>query len=158
MYKVIADTREKFPWDFSICDNCDETINLKLDTGDYTIQGFEQDLAIERKRTTGEIALNIGKDTYRWTKELERMSKITYAHLILEFSIDDVSVFPLRSNIPKEKWKDLRINSKYLLKNLFSYKDKYNINVHFCQNEYLAFQKCEEIFNNVYKEIIQPGN
>ena len=153
MYDVIIDTREKYPWDFSISKHCNNIIYRKLDTGDYTIDGLEKILAIERKRTTGEIALNIGKDTYRWNKELERLSQIDEAHLILEFSVEDVSIFPQNSTIPNNRWKDIRINGKYILQNLLSYKFKYNVNVHFCIDSFQGFQKCEEILTNVHKEI-----
>lgn len=150
MYKIIRDTREQYPWDFTFYDNCDEVIIRKLETGDYTLEGYEDILVIERKRNTGEIANNIGFAKTRFNAELERMKKIKWHYIICEFSIDDVLAFPVNSGIPKNKWSNLRINGKYMMKTLSSYKELYGIDVIYCENEFGAYQKATEIFDNVY--------
>ena len=88
MFKVIVDSREQYAWDFTFYDKCDGIISTKLDTGDYSIEGLETVLTIERKRTTAEIAMNVGKDRKRFNAELERMSKFKYKYLICEFSFE----------------------------------------------------------------------
>lgn len=45
-FTIIVDTREQQPWTF---DNY-TTASKKLDTGDYSIDGLQHVLAIERKR------------------------------------------------------------------------------------------------------------
>ena len=45
-FNIIVDTREQKPWDFN--DNFNTT-KAKLDTGDYSIEGLEHILCIERK-------------------------------------------------------------------------------------------------------------
>lgn len=52
---ILVDTREQTPWEFSHY----STAKQKLDTGDYTVSGLEDKLAIERKKSVGEIANNI---------------------------------------------------------------------------------------------------
>ena len=44
--KIIVDTREQQPWDFEF----HETAKAKLDTGDYSVEGLENILCIERKK------------------------------------------------------------------------------------------------------------
>ena len=154
MFKVIVDTREnpKFRWDFSIIEKCIGTEIRKLDTGDYSIEGLEDVLAIERKRSTGEIAMNIGIDKERFIAELERMSKFKYKYLLLEFTMEDVNNFPKKSGIAVWRWKGLRITSKYMAKCLSSYKEKYGIEVIYCTSQEEANDRAIQIIQMVYEE------
>ena len=99
---VIRDTREKDGWYFKESDYCEGMVNQKLDTGDYSIQGLEDVLCIERKASVAEIANNIVDD--RFTRELDRMSEFKYKFLILEFGVEDILSFPVGSDIPKKSW------------------------------------------------------
>jgi ERCC4-type nuclease len=54
-FTIIVDTREQKPWSF---ENYTTAIR-KLDTGDYSIEGLEHLLCIERKRSVSEIANKI---------------------------------------------------------------------------------------------------
>ena len=53
--KIIIDTREQKPWEFP----GHTTAVQKLDTGDYSVEGLEDILCIERKQNTSEFAKNI---------------------------------------------------------------------------------------------------
>lgn len=152
-YKIIVDTREQMPWEFDFYEQCDGIIKKGLYTGDYTIEGMEDILVIERKKTTAEIAINIGVDRIRFEDELKRMADVRYAHIICEFSIQDVLDFPKRSTIPKEKWKELRINGKYILKTLYGYQDKYGVTIHFCDDRDNAIKQAIEICDYAYKMV-----
>ena len=68
-FKIIIDTREQQPWVFEDY----TTANEKLDTGDYSIEGMEDLLCIERKHSIGEIANNITEP--RFKDVISRMSK-----------------------------------------------------------------------------------
>ena len=50
---IIQDTREQSPFDFSFYD-CDVSI-ATLKTGDYTIEGYEEIVCIERKKSASKI-------------------------------------------------------------------------------------------------------
>ena len=79
-FNVIRDTREqKNFWLFANYDEVVNVIDQKLDTGDYTIEGLEENLCIERKHSISELAKNIAED--RFERELERMSKFYYSYL-----------------------------------------------------------------------------
>ena len=54
-FTIIIDTREQQPWVFEQY----VVANKKLDTGDYSIEGYENIFAIERKKSINEIANNI---------------------------------------------------------------------------------------------------
>lgn len=51
-FSIIRDTREKEGWNFDFYSSCAiESRGLK--TGDYTLEGLEEILCIERKANTG---------------------------------------------------------------------------------------------------------
>lgn len=145
--RIIRDTREKegHGWTFGELD----VIDKPLKSGDYSIEGLEDYLCIERKKSVSEIAINIGSDSARFNRELDRMKDIPLSYLICEFSIEDVLSFPKNSGIPREKLKYVRINGKYILKVLNTYNEKYGIKVIFAGNRENAIEKAMEIIRHV---------
>lgn len=125
MYRVIRDTREQAGqgWLFEEGPNCGGTTIQTLKTGDYTIEGFEKALCIERKGTVGEFAQNIVQK--RFINELERMRTFAHSFVILEFTLDDLLAFPANSGIPKFLWKKLRISNWFILKKLTEFQLMY---------------------------------
>ena len=113
-FVVIQDTREKNGWNFDIYDSCVGTLSKGLKTGDYTIEGREDFLIIERKATTAELALNLGKKRVQFEAELERMMSFQYPYIVCEFSESRLMQFPRGSSIPKRRWRYLRMNGKFL--------------------------------------------
>ena len=75
---ILRDTREKQGWDF---EEQEITIaDCKLDTGDYTVKGIENELVIERKAGVAEFARNITSPAFK--REIRRMAKFPYAFII----------------------------------------------------------------------------
>jgi ERCC4-type nuclease len=71
-FTVIVDSREKLPYEFK-----DYPVNVetdKLDTGDYTIKGYRDYLAIERK-TKEDFLSSISQNRDRFQNELKRARK-----------------------------------------------------------------------------------
>ena len=104
---IIQDTREQQGWEFFYPDVI--VVRRTLDAGDYTIEGKEEDILIERKATTGELANNIGKKWYQFCNEFKRMPKNTKKIVICEFSLQDVESFPINSGIPYHVRKYIKI-------------------------------------------------
>jgi ERCC4-type nuclease len=117
-YVVIKDTREKEGqgWIFRETDKCAGMVRSTMKTGDYTLNGYETTVCIERKGTITEFAGNICQK--RFWRELERMKDFAYAALILEFTEDDIRRWPQGSGIPKWKWKYLKVRSNFLFSSL----------------------------------------
>ncbi len=124
-YTVIRDTREKKRkgWMFSAGGIIAGTVTDILKTGDYTLEGLEKKIVIERKASTSEFATNINEE--RFDDELERMSSFEHPFLVLEFSMDDIINFPVGSGIPAYLWPKLKVTSHYMLKRLLEYQLKY---------------------------------
>lgn len=141
--KIIRDTREKLEHGWSFGDF--DVIDKKLDTGDYTLVNLEKILCIERKKSPGEVAGNIGKDRERFNKELVRMSKFELAYIICEFTLEDALRFPEGSDIPKKLRSYVRVGGKFIVKSLSSYEELYGIKVIYAGNRGEAIEKAIEI-------------
>ena len=118
-FLVIKDTREKEigkGWSFNKSQYCDGTLVRKVETGDYSIEGYEDDFTIERKGCISEFAHNIIEG--RFDKEVERMRDIEHSFVILEFNMSSIISFPVGSGIPKSQWKKLKIRGPFVLRRM----------------------------------------
>jgi len=110
-YTVLRDYREKidYGWMFNADDAakksplCTGTETVTLETGDYTIAGYEDILTIERKADFSELWVNyMNKD--RFDDECARLSMFKYAFLIIEASLEDdifqLSPPQIKTNVP----------------------------------------------------------
>lgn len=145
--KLKIDAKEKMPWDLSIYGF--ESEKCSLTTGDYTVEGLEEILVIERKRSTGEISLNLGRLAKQFEAELQRMQEFRFSYLICEFSSDDLAIFPKKSGIPKRMWKSLRMNGIFMLKRLNDWCEKYGVELIFCNNRTEAEKVASDIINEI---------
>jgi len=87
---LIVDTREKTPWDFESDDAFSGVLYTKLDGGDYSIQGMENILVVERKATVDELFVNFTKDRERIRAEFERLKDHKFRIIVIEETCDDV--------------------------------------------------------------------
>lgn len=142
--KIYIDTREQFPWDFSFYGF--EQEYLKLETGDYFVEEIP-DLVFERKRSTGEISLNLGKKWKQFHAEMQRMKDFKKSYLICEFPIEYLDTFPENSGIPKSQMPYVRMNANFMKSRLFQNCKKYNIEVLFFNSAEDAQNKVVEIIN-----------
>ena len=148
-FLVIRDTREKDGWYFKESNYCQGMIDQKLDTGDYSVQGLEDVLCIERKGSVSEIANNIVDK--RFDRELDRMKEFKYKFLILEFGIKDIMSFPEGSDIPRAKWNKIRIKGNFILKRLAEIQTKYDIHVITCEDKACAWHMTNSIMKSVFE-------
>lgn len=152
---ILKDTREKNGWDFESFDRCIAVANWGLKTGDYTVKGLEKHLVIERKASTGELAINLGKKREAFENEIERMSKFRWKYIVCEFSIDDLMNFPKNSGIPKKQIQFVRMNGKFMWKKLCEYQENSGIQVVFCENKEHAEERAMIIFDEVTEILLR---
>ena len=143
-YTIIIDTREQQPWNFKH----HSVASKKLDAGDYSLEGFENILAIERKKSVCEIANNIVES--RFKDALERLGQLKYSFLLLEFDLENVLSYPIGSSLPKKIWDKTKITPTFLLRNILDWQLKYNIKVQFCGSSNNAEQLAEYIFRRIF--------
>ena len=124
-------------------------VERKLDTGDYSIEGLEDKICVERKGCVEELAQNLGQKKHAFLNEVERMKPFPHKFMVLEFSLEDLINFPENSRIPEKKKASVKITGKYLLKCLLEFQLHDGIHVLFCGNKHNAFLAVSSIFKRV---------
>lgn len=142
-FTIIVDTREQQPWTFEN----HAVSNRKLDTGDYSIDGLENILGIERKKSISEFANNITESRYQ--DVVSRLSQLKYSFLLLEFDLEDALIYPIRSTVPKRMWGKIKISPAFIIKNILELEISHNIKVMFCGNSNNAQKMAEYILRKV---------
>lgn len=152
---ILRDTREKegHGWLFDKDDFIESTEITKLDTGDYTIKGYEKIFTIERKLSTSEISNNIFEK--RFEAELERLEVYQYPFMIFEFSMEDILAFPVNSGIPRYMWGKLKTKGAFLLSAIMRYHTIYKTKIIFAGNEGKSVAK--SLFKMIVKYGKQPN-
>lgn len=106
-FTVIIDTREQSPYQFRTfkADAKHKTPSgiirplfipvevATLKTADYSIKGFETEIAIERKSLT-DLFGTLGSGRERFERELQRLSEFKVAHIVIEADWRTVIEFP----------------------------------------------------------------
>jgi ERCC4-type nuclease len=111
---VAIDTREQKPYRFPRCEV------KTLPTGDYSIVGLEDRIAIERK-TKDDAYSSLGQGRARFERELERLSRFDYAAIVIETSLPDFLRAPAFS----------RMNPKAAANSIIAWSVKYRVCVFF---------------------------
>ena len=132
-YTVIKDTREQEGWFFQPSSTCAGMVREKLDTGDYSIKGYENTLAIERKGKISEFARNIVEN--RFERELQRLEKFKYTFILLEFDMKDILEYPQSSKVPHSKRRLIKVSGGFILKRLIELQIKYKTRILLCGEE-----------------------
>lgn len=108
LYRIVVDTREKKPYNFY----GREVIREALYTGDYSIEGFEDQFAIERKSLSDYIR-SISYDRKRFEDEVERGSSFDKFEVVIESDLETVrngdyyaDVAPLSAINTAKSWKN----------------------------------------------------
>lgn len=87
---LLVDTRERTPWDFEGDDEFSEIKHVKLDGGDYAIEGMQHLVVIERKANADELFNNFTQNKERIFAEFERLKNHKMRVIVIEESCDDV--------------------------------------------------------------------
>lgn len=146
-FTIIVDTREKNPWIFT-SKSIRDVKYQGLKTGDYTVEGYEDKLCIERKRSVDELIHNIHEP--RFYEELKRATLFPYRYLILESTLQDVIDYPMNEDLPPKVVEKIKIRGAYVLKCLNRIQVKYGINIIYCGNR----NNAQWVATNLMKEVI----
>lgn len=131
--RILIDSREQTPYAFAGAQYQGTTATTgTLTTGDYSLQGLSDLIALERKSLSDLTGtLTTGRD--RFKRECERGKGFQYFGLIIEASIEDVRKHNYRS----------RMTPQSLLQTLATYSVRYGLHVHWCGSraggEYMTY-------------------
>lgn len=131
---IIIDSREQMPYSFSgyPC----KTKKAGLKTGDYSIEGYESVICIERK-SKEDLYSSLGKGRSRFEKEFRRMKDYQYKALVIESSLKDTLTAPARS----------QMNPNSVYASLLSWSIRYNVCIFFADSRTLAENLIYQIFD-----------
>ncbi len=140
---ILCDTREKQPYKLKGYDHT----AIKLDTGDYTIEGCEHLFSVDRKASVSELATNLTQK--RFARELERLAQIDHPYLLLEFSPEDISRYPIGSDVPRKRWRYIKVRAPFIFAALTKINVEYGINIIYgydrAHSERLLIELCKRI-------------
>jgi ERCC4-type nuclease len=129
-----------------------------LHTGDYTLEGFEDVVCVERKACVSEIAMNLGRKKGAFNAEIERMKDYAFSFIICEFNVDDILKYPEGSRVPRTSRSQVKVTGKYLLKCLLEFQIWYNTKIIFCGNKNNAFLVCNSLFKRLNELFHKENN
>lgn len=117
-FTIVIDSREQKPYKFT------NAVVKGLKTGDYSIEGLESRVAIERKSKADAYgSLSTGRK--RFEREVERLSDMDYGAILVESSLKGFMIPPKYS----------KMNPKHAVSSLVSWSVKYKrLPIFFCEN------------------------
>lgn len=140
---VIVDTREQFPYLFE--DYLDAQVTTrKLDTGDYSIEGFENIITIERKEQ-GDFINSITNDRTRFEAEIIRMIPFRYKFIVVENKLE---------NIEKQVKERGTVNWRSVSGTIASWSVKYDVHFQFL----LGRLNCQDFIYQIFKSFMRLKN
>jgi len=143
--EIVIDTREQLPWRFNKYDDV-SIFAKKLDEGDYSIYGFEDQIAIERKGMNDFLS-SITQGRERFEREIERLSAKRFKFIIVEKTLHIVFTETILNR---------RIHPNSIIGTLASWHMKYGVQFFFMENAKYAEEMAYRIFKNFnekYREL-----
>lgn len=147
-YSIIRDSREKpnQGWVFQPDERIISTQIKALKEGDYTIEGLENKVIIERKGGLSEFAKNVIED--RFERELERLKVYPFSFLLLEFSMEDLIDYPKSLKLPSYMKNKISLTGRFLLKRVIEIDMKYPTKILFVGSK--GYDVAYSIFYNTW--------
>lgn len=128
---IKVDTREQLPYRFD--KDQVELVTGALPAGDYSLPGFEDRVAVERKSLDDLISCLMNSNRDRFERELQRASHYDLFCVIVEATLLDVSRGNYRS----------QMNSHAALQSIVAFQVRYRVPFLWCGNraggEYMTF-------------------
>lgn len=98
---VVVDTREQEPYTFE--SGCTEVVRRALPAGDYSVEGHEDSVAVERK-TLEDFVSTVIRSRKRFTRELRRLCEYDAACVVVEADLRDILGGRYRSGAHPNAW------------------------------------------------------
>lgn len=84
MFRIVIDTREQLEFTFDCA-----TVRRKLDAGDYSVDGLEHAVAVERK-SLADFVSTVIHSAGRFAAELQKLALLDAACIVVEADLDAV--------------------------------------------------------------------
>lgn len=149
-FVICVDSREQAPWHFlSIRGDAKDndapilvqTKTATLKTGDYSIEGLENQLCVERK-SKDDLFGSLGGGRRRFQAEFERMAKMKHSALVVECSVSEVLFQPPRMS---------RMDPKTIMRSWISWSIRYPTKWFFMPSRSAAEVTCFRILERYWR-------
>lgn len=135
---IIIDTREQLPLAFSL-----PTARACLGTGDYSLKGLEDAIAIERKSADDLVACLKNDQRERFERELARGRDLAYFALVIEADLVDLVAGKYQS----------RMSPKSVIQSLLALSIRYRLPIFFCPNRRYAARLVESLLLKFHRAL-----
>jgi ERCC4-type nuclease len=135
-FKIIIDSREQEGYSFSC-----PSIKKKLDAGDYSIEGFESRVSVERK-SMEDFVNTVIHGRKRFYKELCSLQNYEHACVVVEGSLRDLLTANYQSGA----------HPNSLLASAVAICINFDIPVFFCGDRQSACRFTEEYLKHIYRK------
>lgn len=148
-FTVLVDDREKCPWNLPY-----KTEKKRLKTGDYTIKGFENIIAIEKKSGLIELLNNLANG-YRSTFErfLKRLGEYPVKCIVVEGVLSEFSINCALSYIRCKSGGKARLTAKSIYYWVGEISIKYGIPVVFVEKGV-----CPDLLPEIFRAAFEKAN
>lgn len=94
-FTIVIDTREQKPYNFYGV----EVVHSALKTGDYSVEGFEHRIAVERK-SLNDLANTLGRGRARFKREIDRAQEFDRFVVVIEADRHQVEAYRDEKSCP----------------------------------------------------------
>ncbi|MFZ2445860.1 MAG: ERCC4 domain-containing protein [Syntrophobacteraceae bacterium] len=142
--KILIDTREQAPFVFSKFTEL-EVERAALPTGDYSLPGFEDRIAIERKEVNDLVACLKGANRERFERELSRGRSYDFFAVVVEATLEDLIRGRYRSEM----------KACSVVQSILAFQVRYRVPFIWCGGrvgaEYVTFSLLQKYFEEIEK-------
>ena len=147
--RILTDSREQKPYDFQKYPVEAET--AALTAGDYSLAGFQDRIAVERKSLNDLVGCLTGKNRERFERELMRARSYELFAVVVEANIQDVSDKKYKSGITPHA----------VLQSITAFHIRYGIPFLFCGSrdgaEYMTYSLLQKYIYEIEKRYKQAA-
>lgn len=137
---IVCDTREQCPWSFE--GYAVEVIRAGLKSGDYSLAGFEDRIALERKSLADLVgSLSTGRE--RFEREMDRLSVLQFSAVLVEASPEDIARHNYRS----------AMNPASVMQSMFAWTVRYRVPFLLCGTRRHAEYTAHGLLSKFAREI-----
>lgn len=125
---IIQDTREQTPYTFAKIIPPPPVEVATLSSGDYSVKGLERHIAIERKSLIDAFG-TFGKGRDRFERELDRLSQLRFAAVVIEADFDTIARRPPARS---------RLKPKTVFRSMAAWGIRHGVHFYWCPNRAAA--------------------
>lgn len=134
--RIVIDSREQLPYEFE----GHEKVRAGLKTGDYSLEGYESRVCVERKSKEDMYGV-VGAGRKRFVRELERMVQYERRFIVIEADLATFAIPPPRT----------RVDSRMAVGSVLSWCVAYNVPVLWCGDRRYAERVVVRLLAAFYK-------